>query len=141
MTLDLDMSLHAWPGERESSGLASLYRGPILLAYDHRYNLDLVAGQPPSVRPREARDVQAAPRLWMPALEAGRMVERPAEWTGLLPPWLLFAFEAADGRPVHLCDFASAGQAGTPYRSWLDLAHAPLPRAYSPENPLRSQPL
>jgi len=141
ITLDLDMSLHAWPGERESSGLTSVYRGPILLAYDHRYNLDLAAGKPPSVRPQEARELQHAPRIWMPTLDALKMVGTPIPWAELLPPWLLFEFEAENGQNVRLCDFASAGQAGTPYRSWLDLLHAPAPRAFSQTNPLRSVPL
>jgi hypothetical protein len=29
------------------------------------------------------------------------------------------ANHAADGRTLRLCDFASAGAAGTPYRTWL----------------------
>ena len=32
--IDLDMSLHYWAGEREYEGKASIYRGPILLAYN-----------------------------------------------------------------------------------------------------------
>jgi hypothetical protein len=59
----------------------------------------------------------------------------------MLPPWLLYEFEAEGGQVVRLCDFASAGAAGTPYRSWLELSHAPEPRPYSPENALRSRPL
>jgi DUF1680 family protein len=141
VTLDLDMSLRAWPGERESAGLSAVYRGPILLAYDHRYNLDLVAGQPPAVRPHEARALQHGPRVWMPALDARRLDHTLVQWNEMLSPWLLFAFEAEDGQTVHLCDFASAGQAGTPYRSWLELSHGPAPRAFSAENPLRGLPL
>ena len=30
------------------------------------------------------------------------------------------------GSPLMLCDFASAGQAGNPYRSWLPAANADL---------------
>ena len=36
--IDLDMSLHYWLGQRECRGKASLYRGPILLTYDRRFN-------------------------------------------------------------------------------------------------------
>jgi hypothetical protein len=34
----LDFSLRAWPGEKQLAGRASLYRGPILLAYDPRFD-------------------------------------------------------------------------------------------------------
>jgi hypothetical protein len=32
---------------------------------------------------------------------------------------LLVRFAAAGGRTLWLCDFGSAGEGGTPYRSWL----------------------
>jgi len=32
--LDLDMSLHYWAGQKEKEGFTSIYRGPILLAYN-----------------------------------------------------------------------------------------------------------
>jgi hypothetical protein len=31
----------------------------------------------------------------------------------------LLKVKAADGRPVYLCDFATAGAYGTHYRSWI----------------------
>ncbi|MBM3459573.1 MAG: hypothetical protein FJX77_13715, partial [Armatimonadetes bacterium] len=36
--LHLDLRPHLWVGEQECAGLASLYRGPLLLAYDRRFN-------------------------------------------------------------------------------------------------------
>jgi len=46
-------------------------------------------------------------------------------------------FTAADGSKLRLCDFASAGEGGSPYRSWLRVANAPQ-TPFSRENPLRS---
>ncbi|GAF95169.1 unnamed protein product, partial [marine sediment metagenome] len=39
--MEIDMSLHFWTGARNCGGLTSVYRGPLLLAFDHRYNLEL----------------------------------------------------------------------------------------------------
>jgi hypothetical protein len=46
--------------------------------------------------------------------------------TSALPasgPAARFSVVAADGRTVCLCDFASAGAAGNPDRSWLPMMH------------------
>ena len=56
------------------------------------------------------------PRLDAPTMKPGRV-----QWSDWLPPVLLLEFEAADGRIVRLCDFGSAGEAGTPYLSWLPI--------------------
>lgn len=99
--LRFDFSLHAWLGEREQAGKVSLYRGPILLAYDQRFN------------PMDPDDV--------PALSLSRL-RYTSETVGngqMHPPLVLLRFHAADGRVLYLCDFASAGSAGTVYRSWL----------------------
>jgi DUF1680 family protein len=138
VVLDLDLSLHYWSGERECAGQTAVYRGPILLAYDHRYNLDLAAGEAPSVRTYETWKTDGNTVLDVPTLDARTMQGRAATWDDWLPPWMLFAFQAADGRVVHLCDFGSAGEAGTLYRSWLPIANAPGPFAFSKRNPLRS---
>ena len=47
MELELDMTPRFWAGERESAGLTSIYRGPILLAYDRRFNAIDAAELPP----------------------------------------------------------------------------------------------
>jgi len=135
--LELDMSLHFWAGERECAGRASVYRGPLLLAYDHRYNLGLAPKGRKKVRDYDCFTPHPDYMLKVPALDARRMVGKPAQWTEWMPPALLLKFRATDGRPVMLCDFASAGEAGTPYLSWLPVENAPK-ADFSPENPLRS---
>jgi DUF1680 family protein len=115
--LELDMSPHFWVGERESAGLVSAYRGPLLLTYDRRFN---------TMDPRLA-----------PALPAKAFPGQAAEWTGWGAPWLLLEVPAADGQAVRLCDFASAGQAGSPYRSWLPITGA-VKTEFSRRNPLRA---
>ena len=77
----------------------------------------------------------------MPPLDARHLETTLLPWTEMLPPWLLLEFAGENGQAVRLCDFASAGQAGTPYRSWLDLSHAPEGDVFTQDNPLRSQPL
>ena len=85
----------------------------MLLTYDRRLN---------AVDPDE-----------VPALDAaglrGRLVEAEA--------MVALDFTAADGSKLRLCDFASAGEGGSPYRSWLNVANAPQ-TPFSRENPLRS---
>jgi hypothetical protein len=46
---------------------------------------------------------------------------------------------AADGRPVRLCDFGSAGEGGSPYATWLPVTNAPPPAPFTRANPLRTQ--
>lgn len=119
--LSLDMRPHFWVGERECSGMVSVYRGPILLAYDRRLN---------TMDPDQ-----------LPELDAGQLkfkVRRAgAHW---VPPWITLDCVAGDGTPVRLCDFASAGEGGAPYRSWLRVANA-TPAEFSTANPLRSSRL
>jgi len=136
--LELDMSLHAWPGERECAGSASLYRGPILLAFDHRYNLPWAAGSEPKVREIDEWTGRLGYDLRIPMLNAQRLGERLAIWEDWLPPLLLLNVMAENDETVHLCDFGSAGQAGTPYQSWLPMENLPHSTAFSPRHPLRS---
>ncbi len=115
--LDLDMTLHFWVGEKECRGKTSVFRGPILLTYDRRYN-DMDPGS-------------------IPALDAAAMVGKPVKVNERFKPIELLEFTAAEGRKVRLCDFAHAGQAGTPYVSWLQIKNAPS-ADFSRSNPLRS---
>jgi len=133
----LDMSLHLWRGEQECDGLASVYRGPILLAYDHRYNLKIARKGKSQVRDVEKWDPVTC-MLNIPPISAKSLKPRRIQWSDWLPPQLLLEFKAVDGKTVRLCDFGSAGEAGTPYCSWLPVKHCPKTSGFSRENPLRT---
>jgi len=113
----LDMSPHFWVGEKEFDGKTSVFRGPILLAYDPRFNeVDFDA---------------------LPPLQAADMKPSLVAWQRWPKPWVLARFKASDGRPVFLCDFASAGATGTQYHTWLRIEGV-KPTPFSRQNPLRS---
>jgi len=106
IALTLDMSLRTWIGERDAQGKISLYRGPLLLAYDRRFN---------TMDPDE-----------VPAVDPQGLEVTPVPWHGGWPePWVLVRVPTTDGHELLLCDFATAGAAGTPYRTWLPLASKP----------------
>jgi len=135
--IDLDMSLHFWRGERDCDGLVSVYRGPVLLAYDQRYNRARHVGEKADTY---GGDPWKTPwnALTPPTFDARTLGLEPATWDGWLPPHLLFTVCTADGGDAMLCDFASAGQTGSLYRSWLPCENAPEIRPSSRANPLRS---
>jgi DUF1680 family protein len=102
IVIDLDMSLHFWVGERELANFISLYSGPILLAYDQRFN-----------------ELAHNEVLFM---DIGRMPTGSAAsigWTSWPLPWVLLKFPVTNHSDLVLCDFASAGTTGTPYWSWF----------------------
>jgi uncharacterized protein len=111
--LDLDMSLHFWVGDKECAGKTSIYRGPLLLTYDRRFN---------TIDPDR-----------IPALDARNLDGRIIHWPGRIQPILLMEFTASDGQPLRLVDFGSAGEGGTPYVSWLPVQNsgAALPEYFS----------
>ncbi len=101
LTLSFDLAVRTLVGAREAAGRVSLLRGPLLLAYDRRYNA-VDPDELPPLTDVEGRDLPGA------------------SWGGPAPaPWLLVEAPTADGGALRLCDFASAGAAGTPYRTWL----------------------
>jgi len=116
--IQFDLSLHFWKGERDCQGLTSIYRGPVLLAFDPRFN----EMDPDDVPLLVARDLK--PRL--------------VEWKQWLRPMLLLRIRGENGRTVHLCDFASAGATGTVYRSWLKVKCPGKCLNFSRNNPLRT---
>lgn len=115
--IQLDESLHFWTGARECQGYVSIYRGPLLLTYDRRFN---------------AMDPDK-----LPTLDAQGLVGKVINWSGRQPPLLLLELPTTDGNSLKLCDFGSAGYGGSPYQSWLKVMHAPE-STFSKEQPLRS---
>ena len=97
--LSLDMSPHFWAGERECEGKVSIYSGPILLAWDQRFNSS------------EREDV--------PALDAANLDLKPIVVMDFPRPIGVYKVKAKDNSEVVLCDFSTAGMTGTLYRSWL----------------------
>jgi hypothetical protein len=118
--IEFDFAWRYWLGERECAGKTSIYRGPLLLTYDRRFN---------DMDPDE-----------IPPLDAIGLTGKVTAASGWLPPLLLLEIKAANGSAVRLCDFASAGAGGSPYRSWLDVKNAPH-AAFSRSNPLRTAAL
>jgi len=112
-------------GQREEKRtvFASIYRGPLLLSYDARFNA--------------SDSTLATPALAKPELK------RLDGWDAVRSnqPWLLMEGVAPDGSPVRYCDFASAGAEGNFYRSWTPLAFECPETEFSMENPRRSSPV
>ena len=115
--LELDMSLHYWVGEKEYDGKVSIYRGPILLTYDRRLN---------AMDPDE-----------ISALDATAMKGRLISNKDSLPTVVRMEYTAPDGHKLRLCDFGSAGEGGSPYRSWLSVTQIDKTH-FASDNPLRS---
>ena len=115
--IDLDMSLHLWVGEKQYRGKSSIYRGPILLTYDRRLN----QMDPADVPRIDAQDLKGR-------LVAGR---------SSLPTVVEMEFGLTSGKKLTLCDFASAGEGGTPYLSWLGIDNM-AKTAFTKDNPLRT---
>jgi len=102
-TIDMqfDMSFHFWVGERECLGLTSIYRGPLLLAFDPVYN----TFDPDAV----------------PSLDAHSLHSEAVNTNRNIQPWVLIKVKAMNGQEIELCDFATAGAYGNYYRSWLPI--------------------
>lgn len=115
-----DFSLQYWVGEREYENKVSIYRGPILLTYDRRFN---------TVDPDQ-----------IPGLDARGLTGKMITFDQWFPPMVLIEFKTINGRVLRLCDFGSAGVGGSPYRSWLDVSSC-TKTEFSKSNPRRSRPV
>ena len=103
ITINFDMTPHFWHGKRNLEGRVSVYTGPILLTLDQRYDSEAYAGDT--------------------AIDPKTLTLQPATSDDTLYPTANLLVKATDGqgRQITLCDFASAGQAGTFYTTWLSL--------------------
>jgi uncharacterized protein len=96
-------------------GLTSIYRGPLLLAFDPIYN----AVDPGAVPPLDAQALHSE------IVTTNRNIR----------PWVLVKVKAMKGQEIELCDFATAGAYGNYYRSWLPVRGIdPIP--FNPNNPI-----
>jgi hypothetical protein len=117
VSLQFDFSLRAVAGANEAAGKVSLYRGPLLLAWDQAVN-DFDADQIPAVDLARLGEVRA-------------VVPTPSR-TALEPSaWLQVEVPTGSKGSLRLVDFASAGNAGTQYRSWLAATKPPAPPAFT----------
>ncbi len=110
ITMKLDMRVRYQPGDLDQFGKVSLYRGPILLAWDDRFKTD------------------AELKVDLAKLSEAKVVplhEQTAQAAGPYKPWLVVDVPTADGKTLRLIDFANAGAttaAGKPissYVTWL----------------------
>jgi DUF1680 family protein len=124
--MTVDLSPRWWVGEREAAGKVSVYCGPILMAYDPRFDTH-PAERLPALTPQALR---RAPQT----LERETTLRKAPD-----APLLLLRFADAQGGGITLCDFASAGMAGNAYRTWLP-GEGFSPVSFSRENPLRLAP-
>jgi DUF1680 family protein len=118
--LTFDMSLRYESGGGEMAGRMSVYRGPLLLAYDVLLN-ESGGPDPTPLTPADLQQAQIS--IPVPAPELARI--------GRFSPWLIVDVPRTTGPNLRLCDFASAGARGSHYVSWLPaeniLPPPPLP--------------
>ena len=104
-TIDIrfDMGAHLWKGAGKQEGRASVYCGPILMTCDQRLT-EQWGGELPVFDPSSLQ------------LESGGTPDGP------FTPYIVASLEDADGNKLPLCDFASAGQLGTYYTTWIPVS-------------------
>lgn len=123
ITLDFEMFVRYIEGDGRLKDHVSIYRGPILLAVDTRFNPDISESHPPHgwVPPW----TEAMPLIDKEKISEARLLPQTAReyGAGLYRPWVLVSMSATDNMEIILCDFATAGFPGTSYRTWLETVH------------------
>ncbi len=122
LELDFSLPLRFVAGANEAAGKVSLYRGPVLLAFDPAYN---------------TMDEATLPAIDLAQLPTAHVIHpaTPTADGSLVPaPWLTVEVPTVAGTTLRLVDFANAGSSGTHYRSWLPVGQAPPPPAFT-QNP------
>lgn len=110
IAMKLDMNVRYEPGDLNQFGKVSLYRGPILLAWDDRFKTDAELKV----------DITRLPEAKVVSLD-----DHTAEAAGPYKPWLVVDVPATNGKTLRLVDFANAGATtveGKPtssYVTWL----------------------
>lgn len=110
VALAFDMCPRFWVGKGPAyAGRAAVFKGPLLLAYDAQLNDAEVAECPP---------------IDLARLECEPVAVEDSTDPTAFPPLGLWEFQTPGGT-VRLCDFGSAGAAGTEYAAWLPAVNAP----------------
>ncbi len=119
ITLHLDMNIRYIKGAERFEDHVSIYRGPILLAMDSRFNPEIsepypIHGwAPPWTEPLAEIDLQKIKKIQL-------IPEKDRNYSaGLYRPWILVNLPKDDNRVIILCDFASAGFPGSSYQTWF----------------------
>ncbi len=122
--LEFDMALRYESGGGQMAGKISVFRGPLLLAYDLLLN-----GGATAPSPLTPKDLTTA-RFSRPSRTGTGAV------FGRFAPWIIVDIPKPQGETVRLCDFASAGSRGNAYLSWLPAEQIapppPLPMSPAP---------
>lgn len=100
ISIKFDETLRILRADQRQNNNSSIYRGPILLAYDQYDN----AIDPDQMKPMDAAG------LGYKGLKTKSSI-------------CLFQFKDAEGQEIVLRDFASAGSMGTAYRSWIPMTN------------------
>ena len=125
ITLHFDMRLRYEAGDLNQYGKASLYRGPILLACDSRFQED------ERFEPNAIESVDIAKLNESTLVKVDEEIVKAA---GEYPPWLVVDVPTTTGRKLRMIDFANAGAAtrqGSPisrYATWLPATGMRPPR-------------